>query len=163
MIVGPLPVFFHLKKEAREFAEAVVFRAHADELIRISDAEKLPGFKWENDGREFSINGHMYDVARIEVVNGHISYVCFDDERETKLNDEIAGVISTQFDHPASQHGKTVMHLLQLVLQPFIADAGYVWNGRVVDMNRKHQYCCSATRMSWCILEHLTPPPRCNA
>ena len=40
---------------------------------------------WEDEGREFSFKGEMYDVVRTKTINGQIIFYCSNDKKEDML------------------------------------------------------------------------------
>jgi hypothetical protein len=49
------------------------------------------GFKWEDEGHEFTFNNQMYDVVSMETANGKIILHAFSDQQEDKLLGAMAG------------------------------------------------------------------------
>jgi hypothetical protein len=53
------------------------------------EAIPLPGnennIDWEDEGREFSFKGEMYDVVRTKKINGQIIFYCINDKKEDLL------------------------------------------------------------------------------
>lgn len=82
------------------------------ELIsRIPDAEfevvcledNAGKIRWEEEGKEFRLNGRMYDVARIKKSNGKTFIYCYNDSKEEKLVAAFSKKLSTEND-PGSKH-----------------------------------------------------------
>ena len=41
--------------------------------------------QWKDDGKEFTLNGEMYDVAKVKKVNGKTVLYCVNDKKEKEL------------------------------------------------------------------------------
>lgn len=76
---------------AREAAKALIAeQLSVDELTRLYfDASAFERIEWEEQGREFRLNDRMYDVVRARTTSAGVEVWCIDDERETRLIDEL--------------------------------------------------------------------------
>jgi len=77
--------------QLRELAfEQWVKTAPADSCESISWEEHKQDIRWEEEGKEFSLYGKMYDVARIEQQKGRTIIYCIADSGEDELLDQLA-------------------------------------------------------------------------
>lgn len=84
---------------AREAMEGLLLAGSPeDELnhFRFS-ADEYDALAWEERGREFRLQGRLYDVVRVVKGNeGFIELWCIDDERETRLMDAMVSVVGEE-------------------------------------------------------------------
>jgi hypothetical protein len=66
--------------------ELVIAEDHNDKL------------EWEEEEKEFSLNGEMYDVARIEKKDGKTLLYCINDEKEKQLLDNLVKAVTKNHD-----------------------------------------------------------------
>ena len=74
----------HMLKEAAE--EQILSTVNQNQLEQINEAENNNAIVWEEEGKEFSLNGQMYDVAKKEIVNGKAVLYCLNDLIEFHRN-----------------------------------------------------------------------------
>ena len=81
-------------KEAQE--QKVMHLVNPSELvtIRLSSVEK--NIFWEENGKEFALNGMMYDVVKIENKNGETFIYCISDVKEKELVAHFNAAITKQ-------------------------------------------------------------------
>jgi hypothetical protein len=66
------------------------------ELIIAEDvSDKL---EWQERGKEFSLNGEMYDVARMEQKDGKNHLYCINDKKEKQLLDNLVKAVTKDHD-----------------------------------------------------------------
>jgi hypothetical protein len=83
----------------------------------VANAQNSPKIDWEKPQKEFSFEGHLYDVVSVEVHNGEQYYYCFDDQAEAQLVRKIDLFLADQW----GQHGhNTTKLLLQAFADPFV-------------------------------------------
>jgi hypothetical protein len=80
-------------------------------LIVVSDREKSD-IRWIENGKEFSLNGEMYDVVRIKIQNGKTSYYCINDVKEEEL------ITSYKKNHKNRESDKNVKNGIMLQFFP---------------------------------------------
>ena len=54
--------------------------------LTFSVKDKLEGFTWSREGREFKFGNEMYDVVKAERLGDKVVYYCLRDNDETNLN-----------------------------------------------------------------------------
>lgn len=60
-------------------------RLKDEDLFEVDVAANAAKMHWEEDGREFSINGEMFDVVRVKLRHGKKIILCINDKREEQL------------------------------------------------------------------------------
>jgi hypothetical protein len=82
-------VFYTVQLElAKESAKELLLKQVPDSLLsKISLTDNGQNIQWEEEGKEFSLNGEMYDVVKIKKENGNIYIFCVNDDNEDKILD----------------------------------------------------------------------------
>ena len=77
--------------------------------LQIIVAEENAGtLKWQEEGKEFMLHGELYDVAKMETVNGKTLLYCINDKKEEKLLQKFLKAIkSATNNNTNSKNGKT--------------------------------------------------------
>lgn len=55
--------------------------------------------RWEEEGREFSLKGMMYDVVRTKIINGQTILLCVNDTMEDALLQQINDITKNNHQH----------------------------------------------------------------
>jgi len=66
--------------------------------------------EWEEKNKEFSLDGILYDVARIEKKEGKTFLYCINDKKEKQLLDDLAKAVNK--DHDNKQGTNNIKSLL---------------------------------------------------
>jgi hypothetical protein len=106
--------FFYTYQQYRvqEEMEKQLFSKIPESLLESFDAgQQGDKIKWIEKGKEFSLNGVMYDVVRINQNNGHIILYCLNDKKEKQLLDDLAK--SVERNHDNSKEGKNIGKIIQ--------------------------------------------------
>lgn len=74
--------------------------------------------EWKEKGKEFSLNGEMYDVARIEIKDGKTHLYCINDKKEKELLDNLVKTVNKNHDN--KKEGNTIKPVLtdMLIVTP---------------------------------------------
>ena len=75
---------------------------------------------WEEQGKEFYLDGILYDVAAIEKQNGKTLMHCFADKKELELTTDAAKAIASSHDKTAG--GKESKHSIKFQLTYYLFD-----------------------------------------
>jgi len=65
---------------------------------------------WEEENKEFSIEGALYDVARIKKIDGKTFLYCINDKQEKRLLDDLAKAVNA--NHGNKQEKNSIKSLL---------------------------------------------------
>jgi hypothetical protein len=79
-------VQYHWKKEMRR---QILAATPDDALVAIPLAARIRSIEWEEPGREFSLQGQMYDVVRTKTINGQTVLLCVNDKKEAQLVEQM--------------------------------------------------------------------------
>lgn len=89
--------------------KAQIFSQLPESSFEVIIAEENKTLAWKDNGREFSLNGEMYDVAKIKIENGKTVIYCINDTKETTL---LANFIKAmKNDASNSKSGKSSLKL----------------------------------------------------
>jgi hypothetical protein len=61
-------------------------------LLKFAVTDALSDLKWEHS-KEFEYRGQMYDVVEVETTSDTISYWCWWDHDETRLNQQLSSLV----------------------------------------------------------------------
>jgi hypothetical protein len=90
------------KQSARE---KVLKQIPENLLTRICLQDNNNPVEWEEEGKEFSWNGEMYDVVKIKNEDGKAYAFCISDKKEDKIIDAIEKIVKSNTDN-SSDSGK---------------------------------------------------------
>jgi hypothetical protein len=109
--------------------------------------------KWEETGKEFSLNGAMYDVARVKKSNGKTLLYCLNDKNEKQLLKKLALAIKSS----NSRNNKSEKQTIKFQLSVFVAQQN---QPAFSNLPVKPLYTWANTRFSSTCREINDPPPR---
>lgn len=70
-----------------------------NDLTTLTVSQLLNGkLEWIKPGKEFRLNGTMYDIVRAEIENGNYVYKCINDTQETELFAELDSMIEKRMN-----------------------------------------------------------------
>ena len=111
---------------------------------------------WQEPGREFYLDGRLYDVAMRKMVNGKIWLYCINDKKEGQLVQDIAKMVRSSGDN--NTDGKTGRQMLKLQLNDYIVHS--IEKIIHIAQNEKQQYFDFDASTPSAIAEVTVPPPR---
>lgn len=76
----------HVQK--RVIQEEIYQQLKDEELEIISLTDNKQHINWEEEGKEFLLNGEMYDVVKTKTINGKLILYCINDKKEKSLIDK---------------------------------------------------------------------------
>lgn len=76
--------------------------------------------RWEEPGKEFYLNGILYDIASIEKQNGKTLMHCVPDKKELKIVRDAAKAVASTHDKAAG--GKENKHSIKSQVNDYILD-----------------------------------------
>lgn len=77
----------HFQHEQKEAIKEKIFQNLKDEELQSISLSDNQNIYWEEDGKEFLLNGEMYDVVKTKTVNGKVILYCINDKKEKALID----------------------------------------------------------------------------
>ena len=85
--------------------EKQLFATVAESELQVIDADlNQKNITWEEEGKEFSIDGQMYDVAKIKKENGRTLIYCLNDTKEEQLLEKYAKAVRAATDQNSGKN-----------------------------------------------------------
>ena len=81
----------------------------------ISLSSNQENISWEENGKEFSLNGQMYDVVKTVKENGQILLYCINDIKEKQLVDSYNEI--TKHNSSSGKKEKSIDNLINLFVE----------------------------------------------
>lgn len=85
--VGYYFVMRHFQDEQKEAIREKILAELKDEQLAVISVNNNQNIYWEEEGKEFLLNGEMYDVVKTKIVNGKAMLYCINDKKEKSLID----------------------------------------------------------------------------
>jgi hypothetical protein len=103
----------------KEEMEQKVLASTPESALEIIDATyHQKDINWEEEDEEFSMNGQMYDVAKVKIVNGKKLLYCLNDKREEQLIDKLDKAVKCGTDQ--DNNNKDGKHTVKFQWSDFI-------------------------------------------
>jgi len=150
---GHLIVFAIHRFQIREIVRAEIISGVPDrylEIIQVND-----DIKWEEEGKEFVLNGTYYDVIRIKVKNGKTFLYCLNDEHEEELMHKFALAVKDAADNEKRKNHKITIYSPLLHLQVSSACWAFSFGSK-----QQPDFYYFKSEISSCYKEIIIPPPR---
>ncbi|MGZ5242830.1 MAG: hypothetical protein ACXWEY_09150 [Bacteroidia bacterium] len=128
------------------------------ELHAINATQNEAELHWHQEGKEFRLNGKMYDVVHVETKDGQTIYHCVDDVDEARLFAHLDDMVNENMDHDQSARGKTARNLLKHFSQVYITPQ-FIFPVQII-ANYQVTYIPHFENALGHIPEKLTPPPQ---
>jgi len=118
--VGYRLVFVIQQHQLKEEAEEKFLATINDEEFELIDLNaNYQDIKWEEEGKEFLLNGQLYDVAKKETKNGKTILYCLNDKKEEQLLNDMAKQVKSDANN--SSGNKDGKHTIKFQLSDFIS------------------------------------------
>jgi hypothetical protein len=145
-------IIFKFKQTAirKEIKKTIKAGIPKNEMIRFSQ-EELNAAEWEKPGKEFWLNGNLYDIVKTEKHNEIIYYWCINDDQEKELFATLDNLVGKRMNKENEQLVKKnaafewFCNDLQIILKRNLQDDNIIKNLYLL----KH-YCADI---------YLIPPP----
>jgi hypothetical protein len=99
--------------EAKEAAhEAILQQLPENLLTKIALDNNTTAIEWEEEGKEFKLNGQMYDVVHTTYENGKTYLHCFGDKNEDEVLAKFQSVIKNTLDNSTEKSNHTVKMIM---------------------------------------------------
>ncbi|MGG9961497.1 hypothetical protein [Ferruginibacter sp. SUN106] len=146
----------HQLKEQAE--EQLLSTVNEDQLEQVNVEDNQDKITWEEEGKEFFLNGQMYDVAKKEIINGKTILYCLNDKKEEQLVEDMLKKEKANADNTSSN--KDGKHTIKFQLSDFTEQIQEtVFNNKTITAQKFQVYTapvCTVTK------EVNTPPPNNN-
>ena len=122
--------------------------------FKVIIAENHTNLQWQDDdGKEFVLNGEMYDVAKIKKKNGKTELYCLLDKKEKELLKNFAKAMKSESSNGKSGKSSVKFQLPDYIAQPQEKTAG-------ITCLSIHTYATYNSALSCAVKEINAPPPR---
>ena len=96
----------HSQKVQKEsIKEKIIAQLKEEDLEVVSFSNK--NIYWEEEGKEFYLNGEMYDVVKTKTINGKLMLYCINDKKEKQLIDNYNSI--TKNNSSSDKKGKNIV------------------------------------------------------
>lgn len=150
---------FQKARLRREMKAQIKGHIPKDQLHKFSDiAAGGNDILWTRKGKEFMLNGEMYDIVYSEKEKDSTYYYCINDSEETRLFahlDEMVGKKMKEESNSGKQSGKLIRALTSLV---YIGNEYPPLTERLPSVVRYYLRMDGMPLAPY--LEYVTPPPR---
>lgn len=153
--IGYRFIFLIQQHQLKEAAEERLFNTLNDSQFELIDAASN-GLEWEEEDKEFSLNGQMYDVAKKEVVNGKTILYCLNDKKEEELLNNLTKTIKDSTDNSSGKDGK---HNLKFQFADFTILTASTLTDQSFAINEYPEFTASIYKV---VKKVITPPPNHN-
>lgn len=110
--------------------------------------------EWIKPGKEFRMNGTMYDIVRMEIIDGKSYYKCINDEQEGKLFAELDEMVNKRMnDDSTDDYLKNL--LKNFVKMPIVVSSSNFLVGSPDKENTAYLFSVSKVYS-----QHNFPPPK---
>lgn len=116
-----------------------------------------PQISWQENEKEFSLDGELYDVVKIKKTGGKAFIYCLNDQKEKELIHGFSKAIRSQTDNNSG--GKSGKYSLKFQISDFTVKQ--LDNIPVFNSYRKVHYCSFDATVLSSSKEVNAPPPRC--
>ena len=163
----PILLFLVLSSQLGTYIVYVVQQELTKESIAQQMAQKLPesalvkiknskAIQWEEEGREFYIEGSFYDIVKTEVIKGETWFYCINDTMQTQLYNSYTASLPSHSD--ALPIGKQSKQLVKFSLSYFIVQSSSSVFA-LSHLNTTH-YSLRSQKINAVEEEVQAPPPR---
>lgn len=97
------------KQIREEVKEQLIQHIPEYRLQQIAGTANKDNIKWEIPGKEFYLNGQLYDLAETRQVNGETIYYGLTDNKEEQLLKDLAKDIKSGTDNNTTKGGKNIL------------------------------------------------------
>jgi hypothetical protein len=133
--------------------KAQLFAKLPESSLEIIVAEETKNIQWQDDGKEFSLNGEMFDVTKIKKENGKTVLYCINDKKEKELLQNFAKAMKAD-----AANGKSGKLGIKFQFTDYIITSVEKPGGQISRIGTKFTVYNSA--LSFTIKEITAPPPR---
>lgn len=143
-----------IKKEVKEHLKKLL----PEPALQVIVAEDFTNaIKWKEEGKEFILNGELFDVAKTKRVNGKTFLYCLNDKNEEKLLHEFAKAIKSATDNNGTNKNSKGSYKFQLSDYYFFNNTEKM---PPVNFNTSNKYLFFISCLAASVNEVNTPPPK---
>jgi hypothetical protein len=114
-----------------------------------------PNINWEENGKEFILDGELYDVVHTTNSCGKIFYYCLSDIKEKQLLKDLSKCLSQANENNTGGNG--ARHIIKFQVSDFTVPA--IANPVTANNNMESRHMPYTEALPYLSLEVPTPPP----
>ena len=153
--VGYYFLYMFQQHQIKETVKHELLAKLPESSLQIIDANTHKNdIEWEEEGREFYLQGQMYDVAFIKVTDGKTLIYCLNDSKEEVLLKSLANAVNSGNEQNSSN--KDGHYIIKFQLSDFL-----IISEHIIAINEPAplQYADYSSSLISHITEVFTPPP----
>ena len=143
---------------AKESAhEQILKQVPENLLIKIAVTENEKSIQWHEEGKEFQLNGEMYDVVKVKYENGQKYLLCLSDTKEDRIFEALEKVVKSNIDNSTNndkQHTVTKVSLPEWIFD--LQESGQPQKDFSYNESKYFDYKAA---LSYNFIEINSPPP----
>lgn len=114
--------------KAKEAAHQQLLKQVPENLLDKISLDGNNAIQWEEEGKEFRLNGKMYDIAKAIIENGKVYFLCLADEKEDLALSVMANAVSADYNRcPGSGNQYTS---LKITMSDWVFETTAISSGR---------------------------------
>lgn len=155
---GYYALYSYQQSELKEAMKERMLAGLPDSVLQIMDEKDLKAdIEWEQEGKEFSLAGKMYDVVKTVQQNGKVYYYCINDDQEEEMLNSFSRIVNSVPENNPT--GKPAHQLIKFKITDLTISDPY--NVPVFFTVPIHQWIISGEDiLAYGIVRIQTPPPR---
>jgi hypothetical protein len=118
--------------------------------------EYHPNMQWDEEGKEFYLDGELYDVVMKKNENGKTLFYCVNDKKEKELLAEFAKAVKSGNDNSAA--GKNAKNGIKYPVSDYTIQTNQLLT--ISDCISKERPFCFKSSIISSTKEVIVPPPR---
>ncbi|MGC4103492.1 hypothetical protein [Ferruginibacter sp.] len=145
---------------AKEAARKELLKEIPENLLVKIAVDGNRSIQWEEEDEEFSLDGAMYDVAKIKYENGKKYAYCISDEKEDQVNAALENVIKSNLTNNPdnSKHPSAA----KITIPDWIMELQPVISFQVGLITQNREYYTYKSSLYYHHIEVISPPPDLN-
>jgi len=144
--------------EAKEAAHEAILQQLPENLLTKITLDNNTAIEWEEEGKEFKLNGEMYDVVRTTYQNGKTCLHCFGDKNEDKVLAKFQSVIKNTMDNSSDKN----THSVKIIMPDWLFEVqAFAIGNQVLVLPSQKYVSYSSTLCSTYAKIAYSPPDHC--
>lgn len=142
---------------AKESAKEKILKQVPENLLaKISIQDYGSAIKWEEEGKEFSLMGAMYDVVKVKNENGNIFLLCINDAKEDEILAAFGTVVKNNSGCPSESSGH--QSVVKFSIPEWISEC-YNYDLSAISSITNNEYFNYSSTLHSGVIEITSPPP----
>jgi len=142
--------------EAKEAAHEAILQQLPENLLTKVSSDNT-AIEWEEEGKEFKLNGAMYDVVHTSVENGKTYLHCLSDKNEDEVLQQFQSVVKNTIDN--SSNSNRDHHIIKVMIPDWVFEVQDISVGRKLLSGVSPKYFNYTPALSSRFVQINYPPP----